>query len=47
MSLYGAVSAIGLIIFDGRHIKLKDLKGKDRLKKMGNRLNPMYLKIGY
>lgn len=47
MSLYGAVSAIGLIIFDGRHIKLKDLKGKDRLKRMGNRLNPMYLKIGY
>lgn len=47
MSLYGAVSAIGLIIFDGRHINLKNMRGKDRLKKMGNRLNPMYLKIGY
>jgi hypothetical protein len=47
MSLYGAVSAIGLIIFDGRHINLKNMSAKQRLKKMGNRLNPMYLKIGY
>jgi hypothetical protein len=47
MSLYGAVSAIGLIIFDGRHVNLKNMRGKDRLKRMGNRLNPMYLKIGY
>lgn len=47
MSLYASASAIGLIIFDGRHVNLKNIGGKQRLKKMGNRLNPMYLKIGY
>jgi hypothetical protein len=47
MSLYAAASAIGLIIFDGRHINLKNMDGKKRLKAMGNRLNPVYLKIGY
>jgi len=47
MSLYAAASSIGLIIFDGRHINLKNLGGRQRLKKMVNRLNPVYLKIGY
>jgi len=47
MSLYAAVSAIGLIIFDGRHVNLKNMTGKQRLKNMANRLNPVYLKIGY
>lgn len=47
MSIYGLTSAIGLIIFDGRHINLKKISATERMKRMGNRINPMYLKIGY
>lgn len=47
MSIYGLTSAVGLIIFDGRHINLKKITAMERMKSMGNRLNPMYLKIGF
>jgi hypothetical protein len=47
MSIYGLTSAIGLIIFDGRHVNLKKIAATERMKRMGNRINPMYLKIGF
>jgi hypothetical protein len=45
MSIYAAVSATGIIIFDGKHIDLKKF-GRSAMKQT-SRLNPVYVKIGY
>jgi hypothetical protein len=45
MSIYAAVSATGIIIFDGKHINLKKF-GRSAMKQT-SRLNPVYVKIGY
>ena len=45
MSIYAAVSATGIIIFDGKHIDLKKF-GRSGMKET-SRVNPVYVKIGY
>lgn len=45
MSIYAAVSATGIIIFDGKHIDLKKF-GRSGIKTT-SRINPVYVKIGY
>lgn len=47
MSLWAAASSTGLILFNGNHVNLKGLSARQRIKKMGNRLNPLYVKIGF
>lgn len=47
MSLWAAASSTGLIVFDGKHVNLKGLSARQRIKKTGNRLNPLYVKIGF
>ncbi len=45
MSVYAAVSARGIIIFDGKHINLRQF-GRQGMEAM-SRVNPVYVKIGY
>jgi hypothetical protein len=45
MSVYAAVSARGIIIFDGKHIDLKQF-GRTAMESQ-SRVNPVYVKIGY
>lgn len=45
MSVYAAVSARGVIIFDGKHINLRQF-GRAGMEAM-SRVNPVYVKIGY
>lgn len=45
MSVYAAVSARGIIIFDGKHINLRQF-GRAGMEAL-SRVNPVYVKIGY